>query len=49
MKDVDREITSICGLGVNDLGDFDYSGAFEDERDPAEVAHDVLEENDYPF
>ena len=49
MKDVDREVTRISGLGVDDLGDMDFSGAFADERDPIEVAHDLLEENDFPF
>lgn len=49
MRDVDREITRISTLGVDDLGDFDYSSAFADECDPEEVAHDVLVENDFPF
>ena len=49
MRDVDREVTRISGLGVDDIGDFDYSGAFADECDPEEVAHDVLQENDFPF
>jgi len=48
MKSVDVALTAECGLGVNDLADFDYSGAFNDERDPQEVAYDVLAENDFP-
>lgn len=48
MKDVDSALTRKCGLGVNDLADFCYHDAFEDERDPEEVADDVLEDNDFP-
>ena len=48
MKDIDIALTTKCGLGVNDLGDFDYSGAFNDERDPEEVADDILADNDFP-
>lgn len=49
MKDVDREVARISGLGVYDLSDFNFKDAFDDERDPNEVAHELLEENDFPF
>jgi len=49
MQEVDRELTKLCGLGVNDLADYRYADAFNDELDPAEVAEDVLAENDFPF
>ena len=47
MKDVDVALIRKCGLGVNDLADFCYADAFADERDPAEVAEDVLIENNF--
>ena len=49
MKEIDREVMRLSGLGVNDLADFDFSGSFESEVDPIEVAHELLEENDFPF
>lgn len=49
LKDVDTALTRRCGLGMNDLADFCYADAFNDERDPEEVAEDVLAENDFPF
>ena len=48
MKDVNVALTRKSGLGVNDLADFCYADAFNDERDPEEVADDVLEENGFP-
>lgn len=49
MRDVDNALTNKCGFGVNDLADFAYADAFRDERDPEEVADDVLAENDFPL
>lgn len=49
MKDVDREVTRISGLGVDDLPDYCFHDAFENEEDPREVARDVLEGADFPF
>lgn len=49
MKEVDAEVSRISGLGVNDLSDFCFADAFNDERDPVEVAEELLEENDFPF
>lgn len=49
MKKVDLEINAICGLGVNDLADYRYADAFNDELDPVEVAEEVLIENGFPF
>jgi len=49
MKDVDRELTRISGLGVNDLADFAFADAFNDERDPLEVAEEMLQEEGFPF
>ena len=49
MQDVDRELTRLSGLGVNDLSDYAYADAFNDEEDPAEVAYEVLIDNKFPL
>ena len=49
MAQVDRELVSRCGLTHRDLADFLYFDAYSDECDPAEVAVEVLEDNDFPF
>jgi hypothetical protein len=49
MKEVDEHVSAISGLGVNDLSDYPFSDAFNDERDALEVAEELLEENDFPF
>lgn len=49
LKEVDQEISKIAeGFGLDDLPDYDYSGAFNDEEDPREVAAMVVAENNYP-
>ena len=48
MKDIDNLLTAQIGLGVDDLADYDFSGAFEDEVDPEEVADNMIAENNYP-
>lgn len=49
MKEVDAEITALCGLGVDDLADYMYRDAYDDGDSPEDVAVMVLEENDFPF
>jgi len=46
---VDTEITAICGLTHRDLSDYAFSDVYEDGWEPEEVAHDVLNENGFPF
>lgn len=49
MREVDREIAKVCGLGHSDLADFLYYDAYESEEDPADVAREVLENEGFPF
>jgi hypothetical protein len=49
MQKVDRELVSRCGLTHRDLADFAFYDAYSDECDPAEVAVEILQENDFPF
>jgi hypothetical protein len=49
MRDVDNELTNICGLSSGDLADFMYRDAHEDGCDPLDVAYEVLEQNDFPM
>ncbi|MEC4763789.1 hypothetical protein VT930_11810 [Mycobacterium sherrisii] len=49
MRLVDRELAQRCGLTHSDLADFCYRDAFNDECSPAEVAVEVLADNDFPF
>ncbi len=48
MLDVDRLMTRESGLGVDDLSDYNYRDAYNDQVTPAEVVADVLAENNYP-
>lgn len=48
MSKVDREIARVCGFTHEDLPDYCYRDAFEDERSPKEVAWEVLEEAGFP-
>lgn len=48
MRDIDNLITAKSGLGVNDLADYNYRDAFNDEVDPEEVADEILAENNFP-
>lgn len=49
MKEIDQILTRKCGLGVNDLADYLYADAFDNEIDPEEVADEVLAENGFPL
>ena len=49
MAMVDREVTAISGLGVNDLADAPYRDMYEDEIDVEDAAFEVLERSDYPM
>lgn len=47
MAMVDDEIMDLTGiLDHTDLSDYDYYNAWKDEREPAEVARAVLENDD---
>jgi len=48
MQQVDSEVSAICGLGSGDLADMPFRDRFEDGCDPAEVAQELLIENDFP-
>jgi len=48
IRDIDRILIAKIELGVNDLQDYDFSGAYNDEVDPEEVADDMIAENNYP-
>ena len=49
MAEVNKELRSRCGLSAHDLADFRYYDAYSDECTPAEIAVEVLAENDFPF
>lgn len=48
MDAVDREIISVCGLGVNDLPDQSFRDWFDDGLTPREAAEYTLENSDAP-
>ena len=45
---VDREVSKISGLGVNDLADRPYWDQWNDGMAPADAAIDCLEYSDFP-
>lgn len=48
MNEVDALITGVTGaLGYEDLADFAYRDAFEEDQRPIDVAREVLEENGF--
>jgi hypothetical protein len=49
MTSVDRELHKVSGLTHSDLADFAYRAAYDDGEDPADVAEQVLEEEEFPF
>lgn len=49
MAAVDREVSALSGLGVDDLADMPFRDRFEDGCDPAEVAEELLQEEGFPF
>ena len=49
MKKVDEEINSHCGLSYQDLADYDFYSAWEDEADPTDVAMEMLADEGYSF
>ena len=46
---VDDEVTKICGMGLDDLPDYDVASAFEDGESPRDVAEAVLEYAGFPM
>ncbi len=42
MNAIDQRIQSICGLGLDDLPDYDFASAYEDGVRSDEVAQEVL-------
>lgn len=48
MKAVDRELSRVASVHHLDIGDFDYMSAFEDDREPEEVAIEALVDNGFP-
>lgn len=50
MREVDRELTAICGLDHTDLGDTVYfHDRHQDEVPPREVAEELLENDGFPM
>lgn len=48
MEQVDAALVGLCGLGHEDLPDWMYCDAFEEERmDFSEIAREVLEDAGY--
>lgn len=48
MKKVDSALIAICEMGHDDLPDWAYADAFDDERDDFEdIAREVLEDAGY--
>lgn len=42
-EQVNLEVTKLCGLGCDDLPDWDYRSAWQSGEDPRVTAKDVLE------
>lgn len=49
MRSIDRVLLSWAGVSHEDLADFDFAGAFLDERSPEEVAREMLEAEGFPM
>jgi hypothetical protein len=49
LEHVDDEISAICGLSHNDLGDQCWHDWFDDELSPKEAAMLCLENEGFPF
>ena len=49
MAMVNREVTAISGLGVNDLADAPYRDMYEDDIEVEDAALEVLELSDFPM
>lgn len=43
MSAVDNRILHVIGLGYEDIPDFDYASAYEDEQHPYETAIQAIE------
>lgn len=48
MRQVDRELGKRCGFAHSDLADFAYRDSYDDGCSAAEVAVEVLQDNDFP-
>ena len=48
-KLVDREVSAIAGIGIDDLADGPSWDRWADGYTPAEYAHERLEEEGFPF
>jgi hypothetical protein len=48
MQQVDAELDRISNLTSDDLADYMYRDAFDNEEDPVNVAVEVLINNDFP-
>ena len=46
---VNAQVAKTCGLGCDDLPDWDYWSAYDSGMIPSEAAREVLEEADFPF
>ena len=49
MKEVDKEVSGICGMGVNDLPDCCFRDEYEAGTEPSEMARIVLENAWFEF
>jgi hypothetical protein len=47
IKEVDKAVSSIAGLSVHDLADFDFSSAHEEGASPRQTAEQILEEEGF--
>ena len=49
MREVNRIVLGISGLGVDDIGDAPYRDRFDDSVAPHDMAREALELADFPF
>ena len=49
MAEVDRRLVLACGMGVDDLPDYNYRDAFDEGISPKEIANEALDEAGWSF